>query len=118
MSKYVTSSEIFPDSLRQVLLSDDVFSVSGQPFAKFGHDGKDTFHEHCEFVFDVDFLVVTGLMKKLEKWSHKHVPDRFIGEFPNVTGFDICTNDEYIFGARKRLGFEIKSLTGEILWQP
>lgn len=106
MNNFITKSEILPQDIREVVESNDIVVVSGRPFWHFDTDGGKYLH---------DRLPVTGLLvavrsvvvQTVPTVGNRHLPPEFLGTYPTLTGVDLQTGDEYCFGIRKELGFEL-----------
>lgn len=110
----ITQSPMLPHAVRQRILQQELAIISGQPVWHISHEGKELFHDDCAEAIDMPFFVSNALIKVVPSIGHRHIPEKYHGEYVILIGVNPETNDEYCFGIRDELNFNIRNWTDSV----
>lgn len=107
INRFVTTSELLDDKTRRILESGEVL-VTGQPLRHINRE-QELFFDDCRFVLELPLFIHSAIINRISRAGHLHVPDRYIGEYPVLIGYEIeQPTNEYLMGVSNQLGFEIQ----------
>ena len=116
--RYITSSELLDQDTRAVLMDNPVVLVSGQPTYHGTSDGKEFYYGDCAGIVDVPLFVHQALITSVPIVGHRHLNPSFIGTYPQLSGTNPETNDEFIVPIIPELGFSVTTPDSEVAMNP
>ena len=108
-NRYITKSDVLPRKVREIVEANETVVVSGRPFWHFDVSGGKYLHDRLP-ISGLLVAVRSVIVQTVPTVGNRHLPPEFLGTYPTLTGVDLQTGDEYCFGIRQELGFEIEPL--------
>lgn len=89
--------------------------ITGKPLIRWGE--PPTYYNDNDVEIGVLLRVSYFRMMHIPQVGHGHLEHDFTGEYPAVSGFDVETGVEYLFGVKPELGFDYSvPPTAEAAW--